>query len=49
MANPEAVIPSQHPIRVVKKIAAEVLDQMTPELDAMYGERGRHRSPRRRC
>src|SRR5689334_2752765 len=45
MVNPEAMIPSDHPIRVVKKIADEVLDRMAPQLDAMYGERGRPSIP----
>ena len=45
MVNPEAMIPNDHPIRVVKKIADEVLDRMAPELAAMYAERGRPSIP----
>ncbi len=45
MVNPETMIPSEHPIRVVKKIADEVLDRMAPKLSAMYAERGRPSIP----
>jgi transposase len=45
MVNPEAMVPGDHPIRVVKRIADAVLDRMAPQLNGMYAERGRPSIP----
>lgn len=45
MVNPEAMIPSDHPIRGVKKIVDAVLGRLAPQLDGMYAERGRRSIP----
>lgn len=45
MVNPEAMIPSDHPIRTVKKIVDVVLDRIAPKLDAIYAQRGRPSIP----
>ncbi|MFN2604439.1 MAG: IS5 family transposase [Gemmatimonadaceae bacterium] len=45
MVNPEAMIPTDHPIRVIKKIVDEVLDRLGPQLEAIYAERGRPSIP----
>ncbi len=43
--TPEELVPREHPIRVVKKIADEVLREMKPRLDVLYAERGRPSIP----
>ena len=45
MVNPESMVPSDHPIRVIKKIVDEVLDRIGPQLEAIYAERGRPSIP----
>jgi transposase len=45
MVNPEAMIPSDHPIRVIKKIVDEVLDRIGPQLEAIYAKDGRPSTP----
>lgn len=45
MVNPEAMVPSEHPIRVIKKIVDEVLERMGPEFERLYAERGRPSIP----
>ena len=43
--TPEALIPSDHPIRIIKKVADEALKRLEPELSAIYSERGRPSIP----
>lgn len=45
MVNPEAMVPSDHPIRHIKKIVDSVLDRIGTRLDAIYAERGRPSIP----
>jgi hypothetical protein len=45
MVNPEAMIPSDHPIRVIKKIVDVVLDRIGPQLEAIYAKDGRPSTP----
>src|SRR6266705_5480697 len=45
MVNPEAMVPRDHPIRIIKKIVDEVLDGIGPRLEAIYAERGRPSIP----
>jgi len=45
MVNPESMIPSDHPIRVIKKIVDVVLDRIGAQLEAIYAERGRPSIP----
>ena len=41
----EDLVPAEHPIRAVKRIADEALRRLRPELDAMYAEVGRPSVP----
>jgi transposase len=41
----EELVPAEHPIRTVKRIADEALRRLRPELDAMYAEVGRPSVP----
>lgn len=45
MVDPEAMIPSDHPIRVVKKIVDEVLDRMQGRFEGLYADVGRPSIP----
>jgi hypothetical protein len=38
--TPEELIPRDHPIRVIKKVADEALKRLEPQLSAFYSERG---------
>jgi transposase len=43
--TPEELIPRDHPIRVIKKVADEALKRLGPQLSAIYSERGRPSIP----
>ena len=37
----ETRVPSDHPLRVVKRLADQALKALSPDLDRMYGRRSR--------
>lgn len=41
LMSPESRVPSNHPLRGIKRIADEVLNDMSPLFDEMYAETGR--------
>jgi hypothetical protein len=41
LRSPEDFVPKQHPIRRIKKMADEILQSLSPALEAMYAEGGR--------
>lgn len=43
--SPEALVPADHPIRIIKKVADEALKRLGPKLSAIYSERGRPSIP----
>src|SRR6266498_2779819 len=43
--TPEELIPRDHPIRVIKRVADEALKRLEPRLSAIYSERGRPSIP----
>jgi transposase len=43
--TPEELVPRDHPIRVIKKMADEALKRMGPKLEGLYSERGRPSIP----
>src|SRR5215471_15913792 len=43
--TPEELVPKDHPIRVIKRVADEALKRLEPQLSAMYSERGRPSIP----
>ncbi len=43
--TPEELVPRDHPIRLVKKIADEALRRLGPRLDELYSDRGRKPVP----
>lgn len=43
--TPEAFIPQHHPIRRVRMLIDAVLEELSPQLDAMYAADGRHSIP----
>lgn len=43
--TPEELVPRDHPIRLVKKVADEALRRLGPRLDELYSERGRKSVP----
>lgn len=45
LGSPEQLVPKEHPIRRIKKIADEVLTSLSPALDAMYSTIGRPSIP----
>jgi transposase len=45
LRSPEDFVPKQHPIRLIKKIADEILRALSPTLEAMYAEGGRPSIP----
>ncbi|RME55587.1 MAG: IS5 family transposase [Caldilineae bacterium] len=45
LMSPESVVPADHPLRRVKKIADEVLEELSPQFDAMYSKVGRPSVP----
>ena len=42
---PEERVAADHPLRAVKRIADEVLKELSPMLDGLYSKRGRHSIP----
>jgi transposase len=45
LGSPEQLVPKEHPIRRIKKMADEVLTSLSPALDAMYSTIGRPSIP----
>lgn len=45
LGSPEQLVPKEHPIRQIKKMADEVLASLSPTLDAMYSTIGRPSIP----
>lgn len=45
LMSPESRVPSDHPLRGIKRIADEVLEEMSPLFDRMYAETGRPSVP----
>jgi transposase len=45
LRSPEDFVPKQHPIRGIKKMADEILQSLSPTLEAMYAEGGRPSIP----
>lgn len=45
LMSPEAMVPADHPIRAIKKLADEVLATLSPTFDAMYASVGRPSIP----
>jgi len=45
LGSPEQLVPKEHPIRRIKKMADEVLASLSPTLDAMYSTIGRPSIP----
>lgn len=43
--TPEELVPRDHPIRVIKKMADEALKRIGPKLEGLYSERGRPSIP----
>lgn len=43
--TPEELVPRDHPIRVIKKMADEALKKLGPKLEGLYSERGRPSIP----
>jgi transposase len=43
--TPEELVPADHPIRIIKKVADEALKRLEPLLSAIYSERGRPSIP----
>jgi len=45
LMSPEKRVPADHPLRPIKKLAEEALDQLSPVFDAMYSKVGRPSIP----
>jgi transposase len=45
LISPESVVPLNHPVRRIKKLADSVLKDLSPEFDRMYAELGRPSIP----
>ena len=43
--DPESLVPTAHPIRSIKKLADDILTEMSPVFDEVYAERGRASVP----
>jgi hypothetical protein len=40
LMSPETRVPQSHPLRAIKKLAAEALAKLSPVFDALYAESG---------
>jgi transposase len=45
LASPDSRVPSDHPLRAVKRLADAALRELSPVFDAMYAETGRSSVP----
>ena len=45
LRTPEERVPKDHPLRAVKVLADEALQELSPVFDGMYSKRGRHSIP----
>lgn len=45
LVSPEKRVPADHPLRAIKRLAAEALGEMSGTFDAMYSEVGRPSIP----
>src|SRR5271167_3350219 len=45
LMSPETVVPTDHPLRAIKKLADEALAKLSPTFDAMYASVGRPSIP----
>ena len=45
LMDPESLVPTAHPIRSIKKLADDILSEMSPVFDEVYAERGRASVP----
>ena len=45
LMDPESLVPTAHPIRSIKKLADDILTEMSPVFDEVYAERGRASVP----
>jgi hypothetical protein len=45
LISPESVVPTEHPIRRVKRLADDALAALSPTFDAMYASVGRPSRP----
>lgn len=45
LMSPESRVPTDHPLRRIRVIADEILDEMSPLFDAMYADLGRPSVP----
>ena len=43
--SPEALVPPDHPLRQIRRLANAALDRLSPEFDAIYAEAGRPSIP----
>jgi len=43
--SPEDLVPADHPIRIIKRVADEALQRLEPKLSGIYSERGRPSIP----
>jgi transposase len=45
LVSPESMVPHDHPLRSIKKLADEALDQLSPVFEEMYAQTGRKSIP----
>ena len=45
LMSPESMVPHDHPLRAIKKLADEALTELSPTFDEMYAESGRRSIP----
>lgn len=45
LMSPEQMVPKKHPLRRIKKLADQVLEELSPQLEAMYSSTGRPSVP----
>jgi transposase len=45
LINPDSLVPASHPIRKIKELADDALEQLSPIFDAMYADEGRPSIP----